>query len=139
MEFTITLSDMADDAVRRAISTPLVAYNEGQAGPSEHQPLVLSVQDANGAVIGGLWGATSYGWLYTQLLLVPNNLRGQGLGSQLMQQAEAEAIARGCANAWVDTQFGAKSFYERLGYAVFGELLDYPPGFSRSYLRKRLS
>jgi ribosomal protein S18 acetylase RimI-like enzyme len=55
-----------------------------------------------------------------------------------MSQAEAEALKRGCANAWVDTQFGACEFYERLGYTVFGELADYPPGFSRSFLCKRL-
>jgi hypothetical protein len=38
----------------------------------------------------------------------------------------------------VDTQFGARPFYERLGYSVFGELPDYPPGFSRVFLRKSL-
>jgi len=139
MDFKITLSDVADDTLRRAIAAPLVAYNEAQAGPSGHRPLVLTVADATGAVIGGLWGATGYGWLYTQLLLVPQSLRGQGLGSRLMRQAEGEALQRGCANAWVDTQFGARPFYERLGYTVFGELDDYPPGFARSFLRKRLS
>jgi hypothetical protein len=39
----------------------------------------------------------------------------------------------------VDTQFGARAFYEGLGYTVFGELSDYPPGFSRSFLRKPLA
>jgi GNAT superfamily N-acetyltransferase len=138
MDFKISMSDVADDAVRRAIAAPLVSYNEAQAGPSGHRPLVLSVTDQAGAVIGGLWGATGYGWLYTQLLLVPERLRGQGMGSRLMADAEAEAMKRGCRNAWVDTQFGAKPFYERLGYSVFGELGDYPPGFARSFLRKQL-
>lgn len=139
MDFSITLSDVADEAVRRAMAAPLISYNEAQAGPSGHRSLVLTVQDASGAVIGGLWGASAYGWLYTQLLLVPERLRGQGLGSKLMRQAEAEAIQRGCRNAWVDTQFGARAFYERLGYTVFGELSDYPPGFKRSFLKKPLS
>jgi GNAT superfamily N-acetyltransferase len=138
MDFKITLSDVADEAVRRAISAPLVTYNEAQAGPSGHRPLVLTVLDTSGAVIGGLWGSTAYGWLYTQLLLVPKNLRSQGVGKRLMDDAETEAVKRGCQNAWVDTQFGARPFYERLGYTVFGELADYPPGFSRSFLRKRL-
>jgi GNAT superfamily N-acetyltransferase len=139
MDFKITLSDVADDALRRAIAAPLVAYNEAQAGPGGHRPLVLTVSEATGAVIGGLWGATGYGWLYTQLLLVPDSLRGQGVGTRLMREAEAEAVKRGCLNAWVDTQFGARPFYERLGYTVFGELADYPPGFARSFLRKRLN
>ena len=29
-------------------------------------------------------------------------------------------------------------FYERLGYTVFGELADYPPGYTRTFLKKSL-
>ncbi len=32
----------------------------------------------------------------------------------------------------------ARHFYERLGYACFGELGDYPKGFSRYFMKKRL-
>jgi GNAT superfamily N-acetyltransferase len=138
MDYTIALNDAADDAVRRAIAAPLIQYNEGLAGPSQHRPLVLAIHDLAGAVIGGLWGATAHGWLYTQMLTVPDALRGQGVGSRLMREAEAEAIRRGCHHAWVDTQFGAQPFYERLGYGVFGILPDYPPGFNRIFLRKSL-
>lgn len=127
-----------DDALRRAIMAPLLAFNEALAGPSGHRTLALALRDAEGAVCGGLWGSTAYGWLYTQMLAVPAQARGCGLGRELMQMAEAEARRRGCTDAWVDTQFGARAFYERLGYAVFGELAGYPPGFTRSFLRKSL-
>jgi GNAT superfamily N-acetyltransferase len=127
-----------DDALRRAIMAPLMAFNEARAGPSGHQSLALVLRDAEGEVRGGLWGITAHGWLYTQLLVVPEVARGQGLGRELVRAAEAEALRRGCANAWVDTQFGARAFYERLGYTVFGELADYPPGFTRSFLKKSL-
>jgi GNAT superfamily N-acetyltransferase len=138
MKYTVQLSDVAVDAVRQAIAGPLVRYNEALAGPGHYRPLILALHDEAGAVIGGLWASTGYGWLYTQMLLVPEGLRGQGVGQQLMQRAEDEARRRGCHHAWVDTQFGARPFYERLGYAVFGELPDYPPGFSRTFLRKTL-
>jgi GNAT superfamily N-acetyltransferase len=138
MDYKITLSDLADEQVRKAIAAPLIRYNEALAGPSQHRPLVLAIRDSSGAVIGGLWGATAYGWLYTQMLTVPESLRGQGVGTQLMQQAEEEARQRGCRQAWVDTQFGARPFYEKLGYSVFGELPDYPPGIIRIFLRKSL-
>lgn len=127
-----------DDALRRAIAAPLLAFNEALAGPSGHQALALTVRDADGAVCGGLWGSTAHGWLYTQMLVVPEQARGRGLGRRLMHTAEAEARRRGCAHAWVDTQFGAVGFYEHLGYSVFGRLPDFPRGFDRSFLRKAL-
>ena len=127
-----------DDALRRAIAAPLLAFNEALAGPSGHQTLALTVCDADGMVCGGLWGATAYGWLYTQMLVVPESVRGRGLGRDLLRAAEAEARRRGCTHAWVDTQFGAVAFYERLGYTPFGSLPDYPPGFCRSFLKKAL-
>jgi len=136
---TPELVDAPDDALRRAIMAPLLAFNESAAGPSGHGTLALVVRDATGNVCGGLWASTAHGWLYTQMLALPAAARGQGLGRALMLGAEAEARQRGCANAWVDTQFGARAFYERLGYAVFGELPDCPPGFTRSFLRKALA
>jgi GNAT superfamily N-acetyltransferase len=73
------------------------------------------------------------------LVYLPEDLRGAGLGRQLMEQAEQEAIHRGCHIIWLDTfTFQARGFYERLGYTVFGTLEDYPPGHSRFFLRKNL-
>jgi len=56
-----------------------------------------------------------------------------------MKRAEAEAIARGCRGAWLDTfAFQARPFYEQLGYTCFGELNDYPTGFARYFMNKAL-
>ena len=139
MGFGLCLSDVADEEVRRAIVAPLVRFNESQAGPSGTRPLVVGLRDADGTVVGGLWGATAYGWLFTQLLAVPEQSRGQGLGRQLLSLAEAEAMKRGCHAAWLDTfEFQAKAFYERLGYSCFATLPDYPKGSSRYFMRKEL-
>jgi GNAT superfamily N-acetyltransferase len=135
----IELAAEPDDALRRAIQASLSAYNDALGGPSGHQTLALALRDGSGGVCGGLWGHTVYGWLYTQLLAVPAAARGQGLGRALMLAAEAEAQRRGCTQAWVDTIFGARGFYERLGYSVFGELAEHPPGFTRSFLKKALA
>jgi len=138
MDYTVQLSDLADASLRQAVAGPLLQYNESLAGSGNYRPLVLALRDAAGTVIGGLWASTGYGWLYTQMLYVPETLRGQGVGQRLMAQAEDEARRRSCRHAWVDTQFGAKPFYEGLGYTVFGELPDYPPGFARTFLKKAL-
>ena len=127
-----------DDSTRQAIASHLIAHNASVAGASRHLALGIPIQDAAGKTIGGLWGTTSYGWLYIQMLIVPETLRGQGVGARLVREAEQEALRRGCHHAWVDTQFGARGFYEGLGYICFGELPDYPMGFTRTFLSKRL-
>lgn len=134
----IELVDQPDEPLRQAIQAPLRDYNEKIGGPSGHRTLALSLRDAQGRIVGGLWGSTAYGWLYTQLLAVPADQHGKGLGTRLMAAAEDEARSRACHAAWVDTIFGARGFYERLGYRVFGELADHPLGFTRSFLTKAL-
>ena len=134
------LSDVADETVRRAIAAPLVKFNESHAGASGNRPLVVELRDAKGSVVGGLWGATAYGWLFVQLLAVPDELRGLGLGRRLMNEAEEEALRRGCHSAWLDTfEFQSRGFYERLGYSCFATLPEYPKGYSRYFMRKDLA
>jgi GNAT superfamily N-acetyltransferase len=140
MNYTLTLTDVADDEVRQAVLAPLAEYNASQAGPSQGRPIAVLVKDTSGAVIGGLWGYTGYEWLFTQLLVVPAALRGRGVGTEIMKIAEREAVQRGCHGAWLDTfEFQARGFYERLGYQCFGELPDYPTGYSRFFMKKTLA
>jgi GNAT superfamily N-acetyltransferase len=140
VDLSIRLTDQADESIRKAIVEPLIEYNRAQTGRSDFRPLVIAVEDSKGTVVGGLWGRTAYDWLFVELLVVPELLRGCGLGTTLMQGAEREAIARGCHSAWLDTfEFQARGFYERLGYERFGELQNYPPGSARYFMRKVLS
>jgi len=139
MEYTLSITDVADEEIRKAIVAPLAEYNSSQAGPSQTRPIVVLVRDKDGAVVGGLWGHTGYEWLYTQLLVVPADLRGRGVGTEIMQLAEREAVDRGCHGAWLDTfEFQARGFYERCGYECFGELPNYPKGYSRFFMKKTL-
>ncbi|OYU32406.1 MAG: GNAT family N-acetyltransferase [Comamonadaceae bacterium PBBC2] len=140
MTYTLELTDIADEDLRKAIVAPLVEYNTSQAGPSQNRPVIVLVKDSDDAVVGGLWGHTGYDWLFTQLLVVPASLRGQGVGTEVMRLAEHEALQRGCHGAWLDTfEFQARGFYERIGYVCFGELHHYPQGFSRFFMKKALS
>jgi GNAT superfamily N-acetyltransferase len=133
-----SLIEQPTEEWRLAILKPLLAFNEAKAGPNNHQFLVIGLSDDDGGMHGGFWGVTAYGWLYTQLLSVPEDQRRQGLGRRLMLEAEAEAVRRGCRHAWVDTIFAPTEFYEKLGYQVFGTLPDYPAGFSMTFMKKDL-
>lgn len=134
----IVLDEAPDPAARDAILRPLIASNVARAGPHGLHALALLIKDPHTAeVLGGLWGRTSYGWLFVELLFVPESLRGSGLGASLMRRAEAEAVRRGCLGAWLDTfSFQARGLYERLGYAVFGTIEDHPPGHRRHFMQK---
>ena len=82
----------------------------------------------------------AWGWLLVDILWLDEPLRGAGLGTKLLRQAEAEAQEAGCSRAVLDTlEFQALPFYERHGYSVFGVLEDYPPGFRRYHLQKKLT
>jgi GNAT superfamily N-acetyltransferase len=139
MTYTIEPADTADESIRAALVRGLFDYNARQTGITDFRPLGFALRDTRGDVVGGLWGRTVYGWLFVELLFVPESMRGQGIGTQLLDRAETEARLRGCGNVWLDTfEFQARGFYERLGYRCFGELADYPPGFSRYFMRKAL-
>lgn len=90
------------------------------------------------AVVGGLYGMDGFGWAFVKYLAVPDEYRGQGLGSRLLAEAEAIARARGYIGIWLDTfEFQARPFYEKLGYSVFGELEGAPNAIPRYFLKKR--
>ena len=135
-DFEITSRFDSDE--RKAILDPLIEYNDKFAGNANYIPLnVLLKKDDT--VVGGLWGNSAYEWLHIELLFLPENLRGKGIGKSTVLKAETEAIARGCKHSWVDThEFQAKGFYQTLGYSCFGELPDYPKDFARYFMRKNL-
>jgi GNAT superfamily N-acetyltransferase len=141
MNPTLTLTDKPDPAHVKALHTLLLGFNNAASGYAyDGRPLVIAVtHPESGEVLGGLFGATGYGYLHVDMLFVPESLRGAGLGSRLMQQAEDEAARRGCRGSYLDTfDFQARGFYERIGYTVFGQIDDMPAGHTRFFLRKSL-
>jgi GNAT superfamily N-acetyltransferase len=117
----------------------LSAFNEADVGPAERLPLAVLIRDETGKVIGGLSGYTSWNWLFTQLLFIPDTLRGQGMAGKLLTAAENEARARGAKGAWIDTFSPvALKAYMRQGYEVFGEIPNFVAERSRFFLKKAL-
>lgn len=128
---------------RQAVVDGLVAFNRAQTpdltGPFGSIGLLLKHPETD-VVDGGVTARFGFGWMFVELLFVPDRLRGQGIGRQLMEQAETVAREKGCIGIHLDTfTFQAPGFYQKLGYAVLGELADYPPGSSRFFLHKHLS
>ena len=136
----VTVEENPDPGLRAEILKPLRAFNESQVGELRAQNLAILLRDPDSnAIIGGLWGYSVADWMFVDLLVVPEQLRKQGIGSSLMKQAEEIAAARACVGVWLHTgTFQAPVFYEKLGYSRFGKLDDYPRGHETIYCCKRL-
>lgn len=127
-------------AAVEAVRAGLLAFNVCHVGQEPSPGAVhLFLRDEPGTVVGGLLGWWRWGWLYVDKLWVADAYRQRGYGSQLLQTAEAQAIAAGCTDAVLDTfSFQAQGFYKRHGYAVYAALEGFPPGHRQLFLRKRL-
>ena len=138
---TYTVSHAVDaDAAYMPIWTPLLQFNEQSVGNATSVPFALTITgDDKPDILGGLWAMSLWGSFYIALVVTPPAARGQGLGRNLMQQAETEALSRNCRHMWLDTYaFQARGFYERLGFSLFGQLDGPAPMFPRYFLRKNL-
>lgn len=135
----ITIEDKPAPADRNRLGRELGKHNRPFLRNPEWQRLGVFVRDGDGAVAAGLAGHTYADWLFVDDLWVRADLRGRGVGRELLALAEERARERGCHSAWLDTwSFQAPWFYPKFGYTVFGTL-DCPPGNKRFFLQKRLT
>lgn len=140
-EYRITQVQQPDLSHFHAIEDALIAFSDPRAGAGEwpDRTLCLAIPDAEGKTVGGLWGRFYYDWLFIELICVPEDRRGEKLGSVLLSMAEAQAREWGAVGVWLDTfSFQARGFYEKKGYRLFGEIRDFPPPHKRFYLSRLL-
>ncbi|MFD8972451.1 MULTISPECIES: GNAT family N-acetyltransferase [unclassified Streptomyces] len=123
------------------ISDALDRFNREKTGVDDRRPLAVLVRDPRTRqVIGGLTGRTSLGLFFVDLFFLPAELRGSGLGGEILRQAEDEARARGCRAAVLYTiSFQAPGFYRKQGWEHLGEVPCDPPGTSRVFMAKELT
>lgn len=121
------------------IHSQLKKYNLSKREPSENIPIGVFLEDESGVKTAGLTGEIFGNWLCIKYLWVSEELRNRGIGSKLLQAAEADAISRGAQYAFVDTfDFQAPAFYRKHGYREVFKLFDYPYTGERYYYVKHL-
>lgn len=107
--------------------------------PNDFRKVCAFLRDDSDRITGGLVGTTYWHYLDISFLWVAEEHRQRGYATQLMNLVEAEAIARGCTNALVDTfSFQARGFYEKQGFKVFGCLGGFSGQHERYYMHKPL-
>jgi GNAT superfamily N-acetyltransferase len=146
MTLEVAVSEVDEEGFAQFLQAQIREYNNCHSAqhraarqPGAVQPLHLMLKDGTGQAVGGLSARTYWGWLQIDDLFVPNNWRRQGLGTSLLQAAEAMAISRGARHSFLSTfGFQARTFYEKQGYRVVGTLEGYPPGAAYFWMRKDL-
>ena len=133
----LTIEEEPDERDRRFLEERLHDFNVAATGIADGRLLAIYERDAQGAILGGLFGWTWGGCLEVEYLWVREDQRGRGLGTRLLSAAEDEARRRGCRQAVLSTHsFQAPRFYERLGYEAYGVAENYPQGHKQYHLRK---
>jgi ribosomal protein S18 acetylase RimI-like enzyme len=127
-------------ATARALADEINRFNVRTTGIEDFEELLVTETDEDGLLIGGIYGWSWGGMCWIDALWVRESMRGQRVGSRLLQAAECIARARGCLGVSLDTHsFQAPGFYERHGFVIAGELPDYPVGHSKLLMYKPLS
>lgn len=141
MNIELTTSPAPEDA--RTISQGLVSFNRAAVKelepPEDELKFSIFVRDEDGHVVGGLRALCFWNTLHIELLWLKESIRGQGLGSSMLEKAEDYARETGYGLALLEsTDWQAKAFYEKRGYSVMGSLDDYPKGHTTHFLTKKL-
>lgn len=138
----ITITAATPEELRSGeLGRKLRHYNYGFVGEyPEQQYIRLNARDGNGRLLGGLRSFVFLYWLNIEVLFVEADVRGSGLGSRLLAEAERQAIDLGATNAKLDTfEWQAPAFYRKHGYEEYARVDDYAAGFYLASMKKSLA
>ncbi|MBV8619494.1 MAG: GNAT family N-acetyltransferase [Curvibacter sp.] len=137
----IIISDATPEEVRSGeLGRRLRHYNYGFAGEyPEQQYIRLNAKDADGCLLGGLRGSVFLYWLTVDVLFVEADVRGLGLGSRLLAEAERRAVVLGAKSARLETfEWQAPKFYLKHGYEEYSRIDEYASGYYLACMKKSL-
>lgn len=140
MTFELTTEPKEEDAAK--ISRALMSFNRSSVKnlePDEKsRSFHIFIRNDDG-IIGGLRALCFWNTLHVELLWVSDGHRGRGLGSELLKKAEEYSLDLGFEQSLLETtDWQAKPFYEKQGYAVVASIDNYPKGHTCYFLTKQL-
>lgn len=115
-------------------------YARQQKNMDPVEPFAFFVKDKNGKILAGCSGAFIYGCMHVGNLWVIESLRKQGIGTQLLKEAEKLAREKECTLATLNTMdWGARELYEKLGYKIDHSREGYKNHSTFYFLKKELT
>jgi len=127
-----------DDA--EYIDDKLVEYNWSQV-PAVHDSEFIGRKiqgDKDEPIAAGFAGVNFWNIAFVEMLWVDEPYRNQGIGSRLLSDIEQEAKNNGACIVMIDARDWNVEFFKKFGYTVYCTLEDYPNGYSKYKLQKRL-
>ncbi len=141
MKVEVTTDANAED--REYVRSELRKYNNRFLDPRtthlNYCEICVFLRNDEDEISGGAIGNYGWDWVYLDLLWVDDENRGDGWGRRLLEDLEHSAKELGAVGIHLSTtSFQARAFYERIGYWAFGQLEDYPRGFTTYFMAKTL-
>jgi ribosomal protein S18 acetylase RimI-like enzyme len=137
-EVKFRIYDELPSEAAAVVDAGLDAANHLAAPLDQVRRLAVFAQSPSGQVVGGAIGRTWGSCCELQQLWVQEDLRRQGVGTQLVRQFEQRAIERGCRTIYLETySFQSPLFYQSLGYHIALELPGHAADISK-YIMIRL-
>jgi GNAT superfamily N-acetyltransferase len=137
----LTISPATEEEVRSSeIGRRLRHFNYSFVGeyPEVH-PIRLNARGSDDRVVGGIRAVVALYWLRVEVLFVDESVRGTGIGSALLVEAERRARELGAKNAAVETfEWQAPDFYKMHGYVEAARMDGYASGYYLAIMRKAL-
>ncbi len=127
-----------DDA--EYIDDKLIEYNWSQV-PAVHDFVYIGRKipgKQDEPLAAGFAGVNFWNIAFGEMLWVDERHRNQGIGSCLLSALEQEAKKNGACIVLVDARDWNVDFFQKRGYTVYCTLEDYPDGYSKYKLLKRL-
>ena len=127
-----------DDA--EYIDNKLVEYNWSQV-PAVRDFVYIGRKikgDQDEPLAAGFVGVNFWNIAFLEMLWVDEPHRNQGIGSRLLSDIEREAKKNGACMVMIDARDWNVEFFKKFGYTVYCTLEDYPNGYSKYKLQKRL-
>ena len=140
INLTLQLAEPPSAEESRLLLDGVRSFNRERTSNERPRTVAYFLRDEAGKILGGvqgmLWGRS----LHIDVLWVDGSLRGQGLGSKLMNAIENYGAKHNYPLVYLETaSFQALPFYEGLGYRIFGELPEISEGHKLFFLQKELN
>lgn len=138
-DYQVLIDHKAKTEHVQMIQAGVIDYNQPFLGSKN--PFCVFLKGKNDEILGG---ASGYVWhmhnmLFLDFVYIDKSLRGQGCGTRMMKEVEAEARRLGCTSIVLDTfSFQAEGFYSKLGFTRIGVIEKQIADYDRIYMRKTL-